>query len=132
MRGPLFTDTITLYNRVRSGRVETWCKTVLNGVQVQQKSLDAVTATGESVFTTETRITIPYEDHAGFVTPEQYAGAGWTLRREDIVVIGECSDVPSAQMSIDDIKKAHAGVVIKEATDDTRRPRLRVWKARCV
>lgn len=95
--GPLMrAHTVTLYNALGEvDRHATYARTVLAGVRVQESS-GAVASLSGKVSTDGVLVFIP-GDTAGFVEPEAYTGEGWTLREDDLLVIGECdSDVPPA------------------------------------
>lgn len=137
MRHPLFSDTITVYNHLRNGRASTWKRTVIHGVQIQQKIKNDFTDNGESVYLTETSITIPFAADTGgkaYELPDTFTGAGWTLNPadgKDVIVLRACEREISPDYSIDVLIRGCGAVTIKAATDNTRRPRLRTWKVVC-
>lgn len=143
MGTPLFSDIVTIYNHIRLGRSDRWLRTVLRGVQVQQKNLNSFGATGESRYLTETSITIPICAKTGgkvYAAPEIFAAAEkpetlWTLSPADgldLVVLGECDREIGESYSADDLIREFKAVTLSTATDNTRRSALRHWRARCV
>lgn len=91
---PLMCDTVTLYNALgETDRRATYGRTVLERVRVQESS-GAVAALAGSVSTDGLTVFIP-GGTSGYVAPEVYVGTGWTLREDDLLVVGECtSDIP--------------------------------------
>ncbi len=134
--GPLFTETITLYNHWRRGREESWTRTVICGVQVRQ-SVKHKFDNGKSLRLTETSITIPVNADAGdrnYRKPSEYSGTGWTLNPDDgqdLVVLGACVQEIGAGYTVDALIKEHGALTLTAAADNTHRPRLRHWKAVC-
>ncbi len=138
MTSPLFGDTITVYNHLRIGRESAWKRTVIRGVQIYQKVKNDFTNNGESVYLTETSITIPYTADSGgkaYVPPDKFTGEGWTLNPadgQDVIILRECEREIGPDYSVDMLIKEYGAFTIKAATDNTRRPRLRTWKVVCV
>ena len=134
--GPLFTDTVTLYNHVRRGRTESWARTVISGVQICQ-TVKHDFADGKSVRTTETSVTIPIGADAGgkrYESPGGYSGEGWTLNPDDgadLLVEGRCEQEIDATHTVDELISRCGALTVRAAADNTRRPRLRHWKAVC-
>ena len=119
--GVLFTDTVTLYHRTRSGREDVWTRCVLRGVQWRQKAVRSA-ADGKIVYATETSVTIPIE-----AAPD-----GLAVCPEDLLVPGECEAEISASLTEDDILREYGGVTVKSVADNTLRPRLRNRKVTAV
>lgn len=130
MKAPLFTDTITLYNHYREGRVDHWHRTVLNCVQWTQKTVRTASNNGSVVVTTETSITIP--NRGGYAKPIDFAQAVdktdlWTLAPDDLILLGESIVEVVNEVTADDLG-ALGAVVIRSVKDNTLRPQLKHWK----
>lgn len=130
MSNSLFTDRITLYNHYKESKADKWKRTVLYGVQWTQKTKSALGGDGVLSHATETSITIPHRD--GYVKPEVFIGAGWTLNDStnlDVVVLGENKQEITEVFTIEDLSGA---VTIKAASDNTLRSHLKTWKVKAV
>lgn len=131
MKAPLFTDTVTLYNRYRKGRETFWKRTVLKGVQWSQKAVRTANNSGSVVITTETNVTIP-AGISGYMSPDAFAAAedktkAWTLAPDDLVMLGN-SDTEISDNVTADVVCALGAVTIRTVKDNTLRPKLRTWK----
>lgn len=121
----MFTDVVTLYNH----HADTWTRTVLYGVQWQDKVTKTVDSDGKIVITPEISITVPYRD--GYVKPDQYAGSGFTfgLDNLDMVVLGECNVEITDGYTITNLKKDYSDVAtIYAVKDNTLRGMLKHWR----
>ncbi len=131
MKAPLFTDTITVYNRYRDGKTTHWKRTVLKGVQWSQKTVRTADNNGSVIITTETSITVP-GDLPSHVNPAEFAAAAdksriWTLAPDDMILPGEFETEISGSNTADDIC-ALGAVTIRSVKDNTLRPMLKTWK----
>lgn len=138
MRSP-FTDTITVYNRTIENKTPVWHRTVIRGVQWTQKARINSDATGKSVYSTETSITIPITADTGgsrYVNPREFTLAEdhsniWTLNPEtgdDVIVNGICPWNISEVYTLEDLKKEYGYVSIQAVADNTARAHLKNWK----
>lgn len=142
MRSP-FTDTITVYNRTIENKAPVWHRTVIHGVQWTQKSRISSDATGKSVYSTETSITIPITADSGgseYVNPKAFMLAEdhsniWTLNPEsgdDVIVKGDCPWNISDVYTLDDLNKEYGYVSIQAVADNTSRAHLKNWKVAAI
>lgn len=131
MKAPFFTDTVTLYNRYKDGRATHWKRTVLRGVQWNQKAVRTADNSGSVIITTETSVTVPgnmpgHVSPAVFAATENKSGA-WTLAPDDMILFGENEAEITGNVTADDIC-ALGAVTIRSVKDNTLRPRLKTWK----
>lgn len=121
----LFTDTITLYNH-HDGK---WRRSVLNGVQWQDKVTKTVDSNGKMHITPEVNITVPYRD--GYVSPNKYVGNGFTFGLDDldVVVLGVCDKEITDSYTITQLLKDESkAATIYAAEDNTLRSLLKHWR----
>lgn len=142
MSGPLFTDTVTVYNHYRENRADFWQRTVLRGVQWRQKVVQSSDSAGSIVLSTETSVTIPAGVDAGeraYAAPSDFQTAEdrssfWTLNPasgDDFLLPGEHTEELTDSMTADELL-ALGGVVIRAVRDNTIRPLLRTWKVTAI
>jgi len=124
----LFTDKITLYNHYKAAGKDAWNRTVLDGVQWTEKKEKAVSQSGVLSVADYISITIP--ERAGYVTPSEFIGSGFTfgLDNLDIVVCGETADEITGSQSLAVLKKAQHVYTISSVSDNTYRDYLKHWK----
>ena len=130
----LFTDTITLYNHRKVAGEDTWYRTVIDGVQWRQKTINAVTPDGKLSLHDIVSITIPMRD--GYLPATTWLGkkidGTWTINPEsnmDIVVLGVCEKLLSMQYRIKDLKREIPDVAtITGFFNNTNRGHLKHWR----
>lgn len=120
----LFTDTITLYNHHNG----TWHRSVLEGVQWQDKVTKAVDSNGKMHITPDVNITVLYRD--GYVSPNKYVGDGFTfgLDNLDVVVLGVCDKEITDTYTITDLQDEYNAATISAVADNTSRQYLKHWR----
>lgn len=92
---PVFTDTITLYNKYKADGKEHWQRRVVSGVHWTENQGAVARKTGVTP-TNGLTLVIPQEALTDYVSPQAFAAmedrAGvWTVAAHDTVVLG---DVP--------------------------------------
>lgn len=131
----LFNDEITLYNMYKVDGVETWKKTLIDGVQWKRHIEKTVSSDGKIIISKTVSVTIPIRD--GYVPPVDWLKAAdkskiWTLNPEsnlDFMVLGSCDKVISVTYKPKDLKADVSDVItIKGVSDNTNRDRLKHWK----
>lgn len=142
MAHALFSDIVTVYNRIRDGRTDTWQRTVLRGVQVRENASDAFGNDGVSKPKRTLSVTIPstVDAEAGrrylmrdVFQAEESKPSFWTLDALgglDVIVPRECCVDVDESHSLDVIIK-EGGAVVLAVTDNRNRPLNKHIKVVC-
>lgn len=120
----LFTDTITLFNRIG----ETWHKTVLKNVQWIEKQEKSSDDNGIFSIVNYVEITVPYRD--GYVQNNDYKGSGFTFGVEnlDFVVYGDIPEELTDSKSLSELKVKYQVYTVHGFSNNTLRPYLKHWR----
>lgn len=102
---PVFTDTITVYNRFKEAGKEQWQRRVISGVNWTDMIGAVIRKTGVTPAGSFTLV-IPKASMAGYVTPEQFKvledrSEHWTVAVGDTVALGELQTEVTATPSKD-------------------------------
>ena len=128
----LFTDTITIYNCVKTAQGETWHRSVLDHVMVTIATEKIIASNGTLTHKPVISVTIP--KRSGYVDAKEYNGEGWTagLDNLDIITLDKCDTEITANFSITQLKKSRPNTwTIKSIEDNSMRTFLPHWVIKC-
>lgn len=141
---PFATDVVTLYiQHVGADKKVVWTRVVLHDVQFSQKMVRVVEPGGSFRVLRQTTVSVPAEvvvQGREYVDPKEYLSmddglraACWTLKKDDVIVLGERSEEITETFRINVLKSlCDSYATINAVSDNTRHAVLPHWQVEAV